>query len=104
MQAERAAYVATTVVPGAEEAKAQQNRAERDALLASIVSRRKKIQYAADSLWPPRRAESVQARADFKLPLTRPYSYREFDLSSTSQRTRAAGLRAGRSFILMTAR
>jgi len=48
---------------------------KRDALLTSIVNRRKKIQYAADSLWPPRRTESVQARADFKLPKTRPYSY-----------------------------
>jgi hypothetical protein len=43
--------------------------------VAGIVARRKKIQYAANSLWPPRRPESVQARVDFKLPATRPYSY-----------------------------
>ncbi len=72
---QRAAYVSQGPAQGAEESKGQQDRAERDDLLKDIIARRKKIQYAADTLWPPRKPASVQARKDFKLPANRPYSY-----------------------------
>ena len=75
VKAERAAYLATAVAQSSEESRGQQDRAERDALVKTIIERRKKIQYAADTLWPPRKPESVQARKDFKLPASRPYSY-----------------------------
>ncbi len=42
---------------------------------AATSARGEKIQYAADSLWPARRPENVQARSDFKLPANRPFSY-----------------------------
>lgn len=45
------------------------------AMLKTIIARRKKIQYAADLLWPHYKSESAQARSDFKLPLDRPYTY-----------------------------
>jgi hypothetical protein len=75
VKAERTAYLATTATQGSEEARGKQDRAERDELVKGIIARRKKIQYAADTLWPPRKPESVQARKDFKLPASRPYSY-----------------------------
>ena len=75
VKAERAAYLATGVAQSNEDSRGQQDRAERDALVKTIIERRKKIQYAADTLWPPRKPESVQARMDFKLPASRPYSY-----------------------------
>jgi len=75
VKAERTAYLATAVAQDSEHSRSQQDRAERDALVKDIITRRKKIQYAADTLWPPRKPESVQARKDFKLPATRPYSY-----------------------------
>jgi hypothetical protein len=75
VKAERAAYLATAVAKANEDSRGQQDRAERDVLVKTIIERRKKIQYAADTLWPPRKPESVQARVDFKLPASRPYSY-----------------------------
>jgi hypothetical protein len=74
-EAERAAFLATDSSQSSEASKAKQARALRDDLLQSITARRKKIQYAADNAWPPRQAASQQARADFKLPANRPYSY-----------------------------
>ena len=53
----------------------KQARASRQALLRTITARRKKIQYAADVLWPHYKPTSAQARSDFKLPQNRPYSY-----------------------------
>lgn len=55
--------------------KAEQLRAERDDLLKEVIVGRKKIQYAADTLWPAKKTSSIQARKDFKLPKDRPYSY-----------------------------
>ena len=75
VQSERRDFVNTAATQGGEESRGKQDRAERDALVKSIVARRKKIQYAADSQWPPRKTESVQARKDFQLPQNRPYSY-----------------------------
>jgi hypothetical protein len=75
VKTERQAYVNASTAQGNEEAKGQQGRAERDALLASIKARRRKIQYAAEVQWPAGKPESVQARKDFKLPANRPYSY-----------------------------
>ena len=74
-QAERAAYVATNATQSNEQGKATQAREQRAALIKDIVGRRKKIQYAADAAWPPRKPESAQARVDFNLPASRPYSY-----------------------------
>lgn len=74
-QAQRAAYVATNAAQSNELGRAKQAREERTDLVKSIVARRKKIQYAADAAWPPRKPQSAQARQDFKLPATRPYSY-----------------------------
>jgi hypothetical protein len=75
VKADRQAYVNASTTQGSEEARGQQGRAERDALLTSIKARRKKIQYAAEVQWPAGKPESVQARKDFKLPANRPYSY-----------------------------
>ena len=72
---ERAAYVQTGVAQSTEMSKGKQDRAERDALVKDIIARRKKIQYAADRIWPAGLPESAQARSDFKLPENRPYSY-----------------------------
>lgn len=55
--------------------KGKLSRAERNALVKSITGRRKKIQYAADTLWPHGEVTSVAARTQFKLPQNRPYSY-----------------------------
>ena len=75
VQSERAAVITANATQNAELSKGKQGRAERNALVKSIVARRKKIQYAADAQWPPKRPESTQARNDFKLPANRPYSY-----------------------------
>ncbi len=53
----------------------KQARAQREPLVKSITARRKKIQYAADNAWPPKKPENVQARTDFRIPVNRPYSY-----------------------------
>lgn len=74
-QGKRAAYVATNATQSNEQGKGTQAREKRAALVKGIVARRKKIQYAADAAWPPRKPENVQARVDFKLPANRPYSY-----------------------------
>ena len=71
----RETYVKTRTAQSAESGKRALNRAQRTALLKSVTARRKKIQYAADSLWVPGRPERAQARAEFKLPAHRPYSY-----------------------------
>jgi hypothetical protein len=75
VRTQRTTYVNFSRAQGGEGSKGAQARATRDGLLKDIIARRKKIQYAADTLWPPRKVESVQARKDFKLPATRPYSY-----------------------------
>jgi hypothetical protein len=74
-QTQRATFVNEKNTQGSEDAKAAQDRAQRDALLKQIIAGRKKIQYAADTVWPPKKPASVQARMDFKLPANRPYSY-----------------------------
>jgi hypothetical protein len=74
-QGERTAYMGTNTAQTAEQGKARLARTQRDELVKSIVARRKKIQYAADVLWPARQPESAQARSDFQLPANRPYSY-----------------------------
>lgn len=74
-EASRAAYVATNATQSNEQGKGTQAREQRAELVKNIVARRKKIQYAADAAWPPRKPESVQARVDFQLPARRPYSY-----------------------------
>ena len=41
----------------------------------SLIADRKKIQYAADTAWPPRQPGSSKARVEFQLPADRPFSY-----------------------------
>lgn len=75
VKSQRATFVSHGTSAGGEESKGAQDRATRDALLKDIIAKRKKIQYAADTLWPSKKPASVQARKDFKLPANRPYSY-----------------------------
>lgn len=55
--------------------KGKGSRREREELVKNITGRRKKIQYAADTLWPHGKASSTEARVKFRLPENRPYSY-----------------------------
>jgi hypothetical protein len=75
VQNERAAFVNANQTQDNELSKGQGDRTQRDALVKSIIARRKKIQYAADTEWPPHQPDNAQARKDFKLPAKRPYSY-----------------------------
>lgn len=54
---------------------ASQERELREAEYENIIARRKKIQYAADKIWPAGQPQNVAARKAFKLPKDRPYSY-----------------------------
>ena len=74
-EVEKTAYVGVNNVPQDKIGEGERFRSERDALLRSIVADRKKIQYAADGLWPAGKPENVEARKAFKLPAKRPYSY-----------------------------
>ena len=74
-QAKRTKYVNQDGSKGSFGSKAKQARSSRESLLKTITGKRKKIQYAADVLWPHYKPGSVQARSDFKLPQDRPYSY-----------------------------
>ena len=75
VQTERAAYVTAGATQSAEASRAKQARVTRDEAVRNILARRRKLQSAADRLWPARQSSSVQARVDFKLPANRPYSY-----------------------------
>jgi hypothetical protein len=75
VQDERAAYVAAHGTQQADKGSAKQERVQRDQMLASIVARRKKIQYTADTAWPPGQSGSAKARVEFQLPAKRPFSY-----------------------------
>jgi hypothetical protein len=75
VQEESAAYVGAHGARQADKGDAKQERAQRDQMLASIVARRKKIQYAADTAWPPGQSGSAKARVEFQLPAKRPFSY-----------------------------
>jgi hypothetical protein len=73
--AEREQFLASAAAQNSELGKGKLARTQRDRLVKSLKARRKKIQYVADTLWPPRQPESAQARSDSRLPATRPYSY-----------------------------
>jgi hypothetical protein len=75
VQDEHAAYLAAHGKQQADKGDAKQERAQRDQMVASIVARRKKIQYAADTAWPPGQSGSAKARVEFQLPAKRPFSY-----------------------------
>ena len=53
----------------------KQQRADRKAMVKSIVARRKQIQYAADTSWPHTQPGTKKARVEFQLPAKRPFSY-----------------------------
>ena len=74
-QAKRDMFVGKDGEQSAEVSKGKQERRSLKSMLRTIVARRKKIQYAADLLWPHYQTGSAQARGDFKLPLDRPYTY-----------------------------
>ena len=71
----RTAYVGPEATQQTQKGRGMQSRSQRDELFASVVARRKKIQYAADNAWGPKTTTSVQARTDFRIPVNRPYSY-----------------------------
>ena len=72
---ERNAVVAADRSQGDESSKGSQERVLRDKMVRSIVTRRKKIQYAADVAFPYNDPANARARTDFSLPANRPYSY-----------------------------
>lgn len=73
--AEKKAYAAKNSTPQDNIGSGEQARAQRDELVRGITADRKKIQYAADALWPEGKPENVEARKAFRLPKDRPYSY-----------------------------
>ena len=60
---------------GSQVSKGKQARVSRTDLLKTIGERRRKIQFAADVLWPHYQPESTQARSDFRLPLNGPFNH-----------------------------
>jgi hypothetical protein len=72
---ERQAVVDAKASLAAEAGKGVQQRAALKDQIKSIVARRKRIQYTADRIWAPGKAESAEARKAFKLPADRRYSY-----------------------------
>ena len=72
---DRKDYVDQDRAQNTELGKGKTSRSERDALVVSIKARRRKIQYAADILWPWRNPGSAFARTKFKLPPDRRYTY-----------------------------
>ncbi len=75
VQGERQDFVDANSAQTTESAAGQQQRADRDARVKSIIERRKKVQYAADAAWPPGEVSSAAARSEFQLPANRAYSY-----------------------------
>ena len=68
-------YVQQDGDKGSQVSKGKQARTSREAMLRQIGGLRRKIQYAADVLWPHYQESSVQARNDFKLPLNGPFNH-----------------------------
>lgn len=71
----RTQYVQSKADQEGEKGAAKQKRKERNALIDSIRERRKKLQRAANAAYPVGKAGSAKARAIFRLPANRPYSY-----------------------------
>jgi len=71
---ERQAYINAHASQQTELGKGKQERVSRNALIKSIRDRRKKIQRAADGVWPWTTATSAEPRVKFKLPPKRPYT------------------------------
>lgn len=71
---ERQAYINAHASQQTELGKGKQERVARNALIKSIRDRRKKIQGAADGVWPWTSATSAEARVKFKLPPKQPYA------------------------------
>jgi len=69
------AYIAARQSQQSELGQGKQDRAERNEMVLSLIADRKKIQYAADTAWPPRQPGSSKARVEFQLPANRPFSY-----------------------------
>lgn len=74
-EADRKAYVSPANPNHSTTGTGKQARKLRDEAFLQLVSTRKKVQYAADILWPHGKSENEQARSDFRLPANRPYSY-----------------------------
>ena len=73
--AERAAYMNAKPAQRGDQARATTQRAERDTMVDTILTRRKKIQYAADRVWPHTDPAHAGVRGEFNLPLDRGYAY-----------------------------
>lgn len=69
------AYIASRESQQSELGQGKQLRQQRNDQVLSIIARRKKIQYAADTAWPPGQPGSAKARVEFQLPANRPFSY-----------------------------
>ena len=71
---ERQAYINAHASQQTELGRGKQERVSRNQWIKSIRERRKKIQRAADGVWPWTSATSAEARVKFKLPPKQPYS------------------------------
>jgi hypothetical protein len=69
------AYIASHGSQQSELGQGKQFRQQRNDQVLSIIARRKKVQYAADTAWPPSAPGSAKARVEFQLPKNRPFSY-----------------------------
>src|ERR1041385_7137827 len=73
-EAARSAYTQSKLTRASGRSQAKSKRLERDAAVASIVQRRREIQFAADAEWPPNVPENAAVRAEFGLSPNRPFT------------------------------
>lgn len=74
-KAERKAYLNPDGTQRSARGQGKTARQQRNVVFLQVVAGRKKIQYAADLLWPHPKSESQPARTEFRLPASRPYIY-----------------------------
>jgi hypothetical protein len=73
-EAARSAYTQSKLAKVSGQSQAKTKRLERNAAVASIVQRRREIQFAADAQWPPNVPEHAAVRAEFGLSPNRPFT------------------------------
>jgi hypothetical protein len=74
-QAERTAYLNPDKTQHSAKGQGKEARRLRDEAFRRVITARRKIQYAADVIWPCRRTENEATRAEFRLSANRPYSH-----------------------------
>ena len=72
---ERQAYLNPQGAQHSAKGQGKEARRQRDEAFHRVVAIRRKIQYAADVIWPCRKTEHEATRAEFRLSANRPYSY-----------------------------